>query len=237
MHFQISLKSVRQIEIIFEDPDIVVVNKPAGMIVHSAPGHADKSLADHLAETRPGMCVCGSRERPGVVHRLDIGTSGVMVFAKTPRAYRALREAFESHGRIRKTYLAVLHGAPKTRTGRIENTIGRKPWDPKRMAVDVPDGKRAVSGWTVLAKRSGVSLVEFVIETGRTHQIRVHAAYLGCPVVGDELYGDAVRDRRLRVRPTRVLLHAVTLSFPHPLTGKTVEFAAEPPADIVYAIP
>jgi 23S rRNA pseudouridine1911/1915/1917 synthase len=165
------------------------------------------------------MYGCGSRERPGVVHRLDIGTSGVMVFAKTPRAYRALREAFESHGRIRKTYLAVLHGAPKTKTGRIENTIGRKPWDSKRMAVDVPDGKRAVSEWTVLAKKSGVSLVEFVIETGRTHQIRVHAADLGCPIVGDELYGDAAKDRRLRVRPTRALLHAVMLSFPHPANG------------------
>lgn len=237
MYAEIPLESVRNPEIIFEDSDIVVVGKPAGMIVHSAPGHADNSLADHLAKTRPGMYGCGSRERPGVVHRLDIGTSGVMVFAKTPRAYRALREAFESHGRIRKTYLAVLHGAPKTKTGRIENTIGRKPWDPKRMAVDVPDGKRAVSEWTVLAKKSGVSLVEFVIETGRTHQIRVHAADLGCPIVGDELYGDAAKDRRLRVRPTRALLHAVMLSFPHPATGKIVEFAAEPPADIVYAMP
>lgn len=225
---------MNSIEIIFEDPDIVVVNKPAGMIVHSAPGHTDNSLADNLAKTRHGMYGCGSRERPGVVHRLDIGTSGAMVFAKTSRAYRALREAFESHGRIRKTYLAVLHGAPKTKTGRIENTIGRKPWDSKRMAADVPNGKRAVSEWTVLAKKSGVSLVEFVIETGRTHQIRVHAADLGCPIVGDDLYGDAVKDRRLRIRPTRALLHAVTLSFPHPVTGKSVEFAAEPPDDILY---
>jgi 23S rRNA pseudouridine1911/1915/1917 synthase len=186
---------LNSIEVIFEDPDIVVVNKPAGMIVHSAPGHTDNSLADNLAKTRPGMYGCGSRERPGVVHRLDIGTSGVMVFAKTPRAYRALREAFESHGRIRKTYLAVLHGAPKTKTGRIENTIGRKPWDSKRMAADVPNGKRAVSEWTVLAKKSGVSLVEFVIETGRTHQIRVHAADLGCPIVGDMKYGNTAKNK------------------------------------------
>ena len=237
MYAEIPLESVRNPEIIFEDPDIVVVGKPAGMIVHSAPGHTDNSLADHLAKTRPGMYGCGSRERPGVVHRLDIGTSGVMVFAKTPRAYRALREAFESHGRIRKTYLAVLHGAPKAKTGRIENTIGRKPWDSKRMAVDVPDGKRAVSEWTVLARKSGVSLVEFVIETGRTHQIRVHAAHLGCPIVGDDLYGDAAKDRRLRQKPARALLHAVEISLPHPVTGEIVAFAAEPSADIVYAIP
>lgn len=223
-------------DVIFEDDDIVVVDKPAGMIVHSAPGHAGNSLADYLAKTRPGMYGCGSRERPGVVHRLDIGTSGVMVFAKTPRAYRALREAFESHERIRKTYLAVLHGAPKTRTGRIENTIGRKPWDSKRMAVDVPDGKRAVSEWTVLAKKMGVSLVEFMIETGRTHQIRVHAAHLGCPIVGDELYGDSVKDRRLRVKPARILLHAVEISFSHPVSRKVVTFASPPPADIVYSV-
>lgn len=223
--------------VIFEDDDIVVVDKPAGMIVHAAPGHTELSLADRLAKTRKGMYGCGSRERPGVVHRLDIGTSGVMVFAKTRRAYAALREAFESHGEIKKTYLAVLHGAPKEPSGRLENMIGRKPWDAKRMAVDVPGGKRAVTEWTVLAKKSGVSLVEFVIETGRTHQIRVHAANLGCPIVGDELYGDAVKDRRLRVRPARALLHAVMLSFPHPATGKIVEFAAAPPADIVYAMP
>lgn len=222
--------------VIFEDDDIVVVDKPAGMIVHAAPGHTELSLADRLAKTRKGMYGCGSRERPGVVHRLDIGTSGVMVFAKTRRAYAALREAFESHGEIKKTYLAVLHGAPKEPSGRLENMIGRKPWDAKRMAVDVPGGKRAVTEWTVLAKKSGVSLVEFVIETGRTHQIRVHAAHLGAPIVGDDLYGDAAKDRRLRVRPTRVLLHAVALGFPHPVTGRALEFTAPPPEDIVYAV-
>lgn len=183
------------------------------------------------------MASVGSRDRPGVVHRLDIDTSGVMVFAKTPLAYRKLREAFESHSLVRKAYLAVLHGCPKPKTGTLDTTIGRKPWDAKRMAVDAPDGKRAVTRWTVLAKRGGVSLVEFVIETGRTHQIRVHAAHLGCPVVGDPLYGDAERDRRLRSRPPRLLLHAVELSFPHPTTGEVVAFAAPPPPDIVHAVP
>ena len=226
---------MKTVEIIFEDDDIVVVNKPPGMIVHSAPGHTEGSLADYLAKTRKSMYECGSRERPGIVHRLDIGTSGVMVFAKTPRAYRMLREEFESHTAIRKTYLAILHGSPKSKSGRIENTIGRKPWDSKRMAIDVPDGKRAVSEWTVLAKKSGISLVEFVIETGRTHQIRVHSAYLGCPIVGDDLYGDAVKDNRLKIKPKRPLLHAVMISFKHPITGRIVEFASHPPSDIVYA--
>ena len=219
---------------IFEDDDIVVVNKPAGMIVHSAPGHAEGSVADALARSRPGMAAVGSRERPGVVHRLDIETSGVMVFAKTQRAYARLRAAFESHCKVRKTYLAVLHGAPRPPSGRLETTIGRKPWDARRMAVDAPGGKRAATSWTTLQRQGSLALVEFVIETGRTHQIRVHAAHLGHPVVGDSLYGDRERDRRLVVKPKRLLLHAVQLEFPHPATGKTVSFAARPPDDILY---
>ena len=221
--------------VIFEDDDIVVVAKPAGTYVHASPGHETGSLADALAATRPGMKSVGSAERPGVVHRLDADTSGVMVFAKTRRAYFSLREAFERHDRVRKTYLAVCHGAPTPNEGTLRTTIGRKPWDPKRMAVDVPDGKIAVTHWSVLGAHNGIALVEFRIETGRTHQIRVHAAHLGHPIAGDPLYGDAARDRRMRPRPVRTLLHAVELAFPHPATGKTVVFAAPPPPDIVYA--
>ena len=221
-------------EVIFEDDDIVVVNKPAGMIVHPAPGHDDCSVAGELVRTRPEMASVGSRERPGVVHRLDIETSGVMVFAKTQRAYMRLRAAFESHDKVRKTYLAVLHGAPRPPSGTLETTIGRKPWDAKRMAVDVPDGKRAVTRWNTLQRNGSLAMVEFVIETGRTHQIRVHAAHLGHPVVGDSLYGDRAKDQRLAVKPRRQLLHAVQLEFPHPSTGKTVSFAARPPNDLIY---
>jgi len=223
-------------DILYEDDDIVIVNKPAGMIVHAAPGHETGALADLLAAERPAMKNVGSTQRPGVVHRLDRETSGVMVFAKTERAYRALRAQFEDHGRVEKTYLAVLHGAPKTKTGMLETLIGRKSWDAKRMAVDGIDGKRAVTRWTVLAKRGGLALVEFVITTGRTHQIRVHAAHLGCPVAGDPLYGDAAADARMRPRPARTLLHAVTLAFDHPVTGKRIVCSAEPPGDIVYAV-
>ena len=222
-------------DILFEDPDILVVDKPAGMFVHPSPGHETGTLTDALLKRCPSMAGVGSAERPGVVHRLDADTSGVMVLAKTQRAYLKLRELFESHRDIRKTYLAVCHGAPTPKEGRLETTIGRKPWDAKRMAVDVPDGKRAVTEWTVLGRQGPVALVEFRIETGRTHQIRVHAAHLGHPLAGDPLYGDAAKDRRLRTRPVRPLLHAVELSFPHPVTGRRLTFAAEPPADILYA--
>ncbi len=223
------------LSILFEDDDLIVVNKPAGQYVHPSPGHEVGSLTDELVEYCPVIAGIGSQERPGVVHRLDAETSGVIVFAKTRRAYLALREAFESHSKIRKTYLAVLHGAPKTKTGTLTTTIGKKPWDPRRMAVDVANGKRAVTHWTALARRGSVSLVEFVIETGRTHQIRVHAAHLGCPVVGDKLYGNAEKDYRLRVKPKRHLLHAVELALPHPVSGKQMTFAAEPPTDLVYS--
>ena len=221
--------------IIHEDADIVVVNKPSGMIVHRAPGYPDGTLCDVLLERFPDMAGVGSVERPGVVHRLDCDTSGVMVFARTQRAYLALRREFERHDSVCKTYLAVLHGAPKPASGTLDTLIGRKPWDAKRMAVvEGGDGKRAITHWNVLGKHNGLAMVEFEIETGRTHQIRVHAAHLWHPVVGDPLYGDSAKDRRMAHPPRRMLLHAVALSFTHPATGKRVEFSAPPPPDMVY---
>ena len=208
--------------LLFEDAEVLVVDKPAGQIVHPAPGHERGSLTEELVRHCPSMAGVGSRERPGVVHRLDRETSGVMVFAKTQAAYLGLRRQFESHRDVRKTYLAVLHGAPRTPAGTVDAPVGR-------------ERLRAVTHWRVLAKHGPVALVEFRIETGRMHQIRIHAAGLGCPVVGDRLYGEAAKDRRLRVRPRRLLLHAVELSFLHPATGRRLTFAAEPPPDIVYA--
>ena len=223
------------VEIIHSDDDIIVVNKPAGVIVHRAPGYPDGTLCDILLKDFPDMAGVGSVERPGVVHRLDRDTSGVMVFARNQRAYLALRREFENHGKVNKTYLAVLHGTPKPQSGMLNTLIGRKPFDAKRMAVVDRNGKTAVTRWTVLSRHGGLSLVEFVIETGRTHQIRVHAAHLGTPIAGDVLYGDSVRDRRMAHAPSRPLLHAVALAFPHPSTRRMVEFAAEPPVDLVYA--
>ena len=223
------------VEVLHADDDIIVVNKPSGVIVHRAPGYPDGTLCDILLKDFPDMAGVGSDERPGVVHRLDRDTSGVMVFARTQRAYLTLRREFESHGCVKKTYLAVLHGTPKPQTGTLNTMIGRKPFDAKRMAVVDHNGKTAITHWTVLSKHGGLSLVEFIIETGRMHQIRVHAAHLGHPIAGDSLYGDQVRDRRMARPPSRPLLHAVELSFPHPASRRMVTFAAEPPADIVYA--
>ena len=223
------------VEILHTDDDIIVVNKPSGLIVHRAPGYPDGTLCDILLKDFPDMAGVGSDERPGVVHRLDRDTSGVMVFARTQHAYLALRREFESHGCVKKTYLAVLHGTPKPQTGTLNTMIGRKPFDAKRMAVVDHNGKTAITHWTVLSKHGGLSLVEFIIETGRMHQIRVHAAHLGHPIAGDSLYGDQVRDRRMARPPSRPLLHAVELSFPHPASRRMVTFAAEPPADIIYA--
>ena len=229
------LKRNISVEVLHADDDIIVVNKPSGIIVHRAPGYPDGTLCDILLKDFPDMAGVGSDERPGVVHRLDRDTSGVMVFARTQHAYLALRREFENHGRVKKTYLAILHGTPKPQTGTLNTMIGRKPFDAKRMAVVDHNGKTAITHWTVLSKHGGLSLVEFIIETGRMHQIRVHAAHLGHPIAGDSLYGDQVRDRRMARPPSRPLLHAVELSFPHPASRRMVTFAAEPPADIVYA--
>lgn len=225
----------REIEVIYEDRDIIVVDKPAGMFVHPAPGHSSGTLTDCLLPRYPELARVGSSQRPGIVHRLDCDTSGVMVLARNQRAYMALRRAFESHESVGKMYLAILHGALKPRVGTIETLIGRKPWDAKRMAVVEQNGARAVTHWETLSVHGPISLVEFTIETGRTHQIRVHAAHLGHPIAGDLLYGNAAADRRMAHPPRRQLLHALSLSFPHPTTKKHVSFMSEPPPDIVYA--
>ena len=211
-----------ELDIIYEDEAIAVVDKPSGVIVHPAPGHETGALTDALVRRFPGMARVGSAERPGVVHRLDIETSGVMVFAKTQGAYLDLRRQFESHRTVGKTYLAVVHGSPRPKSGTIDEPVGR-------------ERQSAVTHWETLGRHDGISLVEFKIDTGRMHQIRIHAASLGCPIVGDRLYGSAEKDRRMRRRPLRLLLHAVELSFLHPVTHRRVTFAAPPPDDIVYA--
>ena len=153
--------------------------------MHPAPGHESGAITDALVRRFPQMARVGSKERPGVVHRLDIETSGVMVFAKTQSAYLDLRRQFESHETVGKTYLAVVHGRPRQKSGTIDEPVGR-------------DHQSAVSHWTTLGSHDGISLVEFKIDTGRMHQIRIHAAALGCPIVGDKTYGSAEKDRHLR---------------------------------------
>ena len=208
--------------ILYEDDDILVVDKPAGLLVHAAPGHEGEStVADFLVKHCPNAHTVGSVSRPGIVHRLDQETSGVMVLAKTQSAYLDLRRQFERHETVVKTYLAVCHGALKPAKGTLDELI---------------DGQYAVSHYEVLGRKGSIALVEFRIETGRQHQIRIHAKKAGCPLVGDALYGDAERDRHLRIKPKRLLLHAVELSFLHPKTHRRVTFAAPPPADIVYSV-
>lgn len=209
--------------VLFEDSEILIISKDAGELVHAAPGCEARVIADELARIYPEISCVGSVERPGVVHRLDLDTSGVMVFARTKRAYVHLRNQFESHKEVEKTYLAVCHGAPEKPTGILNGPVGREQ-------------KIAITRWEVLSKKSGVSLIEFKIETGRMHQIRIHAAELGCPIVGDSKYGKSASDKAMRRRPKRTLLHAVMLSFIHPATNKRVEFSVQPPEDIIYAI-
>ncbi len=223
------------LDVLHEDDDVIVLNKPAGLVVHPAPGHLDGTLVNALLAHCPSLSGVGGVARPGLVHRLDRDTSGVMVVAKSQRAMDALTKAFASRTGLAKTYLAVVHGAPSPREGRIENLIGRSPRDRKKMAVVERNGKPAVTDYRVVGaggdRPGGTSLVECRILTGRTHQIRVHLASIGCPVAGDEDYGRAALDRRLDPPPARQLLHAWKLALRHPATGEALEFTAPPPPE------
>ena len=218
------------LSIVYEDDHVIVVDKPAGLVVHPAPGHLDGTLVNALLHHCPNLEGIGGVARPGIVHRLDQDTSGLMIVAKTEAAMRTLTKEFASHANIRKTYLAIVHGAPTPPEGRIENLIGRCPWDRKKMAIVERNGKIAVTNYrTRSAGRR--SLVECVIETGRTHQIRVHMASLGCPIVGDAVYGRPGWDRQLDPPPTRQMLHAWKLELKHPVTRVPLAFEAPIPPD------
>ena len=273
------------LDVVFEDDDLIVVNKPAGLVVHPAPGHYTGTLVNALLHHCPGLAGIGGVARPGIVHRLDQDTSGLLVVAKTQVAMTRLAQAFASHVNVEKTYLAICHGRPPLDAGRIENLIGRHPVDRKRMAIVERNGKRAVTNWQVIScghagrvtlpcsgrviqpcsgrvtlpcsgrviqscsgrviqpcscgrgerlarpQNQNLFLIKCVIETGRTHQIRVHLASLGCPVVGDRVYGKPALDRQLSPVPARQLLHAWRLSLWHPTKGVKLSFEAPLPAD------
>ena len=223
------------LDVVFEDGDLLVVNKPAGLVVHPAPGHFTGTLVNALLHHCPGLSGIGGVARPGIVHRLDQDTSGLMVVAKSEAAMAGLTKAFSSHVGVEKVYLAICHGRPSLDAGRIENLIGRHPVDRKRMAIVERNGKLAVTNWRVLGHscETGLSAIECRIETGRTHQIRVHMASLRCPVAGDRTYGSSARDKRLDPVPARQLLHAWRLSLRHPVTGGAMSFEAPVPADML----
>ena len=220
------------LSVVFEDDDMVVVDKPPGMVVHPAPGHFTGTLVNALLAHCPGLSGIGGVARPGIVHRLDQDTSGLIVVAKTQAAMDSLARAFASHKSVEKTYLAVVHGRPRLESGRIENMIGRHPVDRKRMAILERGGKLAITNWRLLFAGDATSVVECRIETGRTHQIRVHMAGLGCPVIGDRTYGKGALDRRLDPVPPRQMLHAWKLRLWHPVKGVEMSFEAPPPADM-----
>lgn len=222
------------LDVVYEDDDMLVVNKAPGMVVHPAPGHFTGTLVNALLHHCPNLSGIGGVARPGIVHRLDQDTSGLIVVAKSQAAMDGLVKAFASHKSIEKTYLTIVHGRPRLDAGRIENLIGRHPVDRKRMAIVERNGKLAITNWKVEVRKiaTSTSLIECRIETGRTHQIRVHMASLGCPVIGDKVYGKGALDKQLDPVPQRQMLHAWKLVLWHPVRNEKMSFEAPIPADM-----
>jgi 23S rRNA pseudouridine1911/1915/1917 synthase len=239
------------LNIVYEDDEIVVLDKDAGLVVHPAAGHATGTLVNALiAHCGDSLSGIGGVKRPGIVHRLDKDTTGLMVVAKTDRAHQALAAQFADHGRtgpLERGYLAFVWGSPVGPKGTIDAPIDRHPWSRDKMAVR-GGGRAAITHWQVLERFSGTdgkpvaSLIECRLETGRTHQIRVHLAHAGHPLLGDAVYGQGFKTKAARLPPGarealealgRQALHAYLLAIEHPKTGKKLEFRSELPAALV----
>jgi 23S rRNA pseudouridine1911/1915/1917 synthase len=225
------------LNIVYEDEDVIVVNKPAGMVVHPAAGVHSGTLANALAYHFQNLSPRAGASRPGIVHRLDKDTSGLMVVAKNEAAHENLADQFRART-VLKSYVALVHGVVKTDSGKIEQRIGRDPRNRTRMAV-VADGRAAVSIYKVRERFEAFTLLDVKIASGRTHQIRVHLAWLKHPVVGDEVYGggrdNTVRDVKLRSQIRKLgrqFLHAERLGFKHPKTNEELSFRAELPSEL-----
>jgi 23S rRNA pseudouridine1911/1915/1917 synthase len=233
------------LEIVYEDDALVVIDKPAGLVVHPAPGHLTGTLVQalirHCGASLSGI---GGVRRPGIVHRLDKDTSGLMVVAKTDAAHKGLAEAFADHGRtgsLEREYLALCWGVFDRPTGTVEAALGRHPHNREKMAVvSEAKGRFAITHWRVEKAFSAASLVACRLETGRTHQIRVHLAHLGHPLLGDSVYGAGFKTKASRlsdearealVALDRQALHAAVLGFDHPVTGEPLRFESAPPED------
>jgi 23S rRNA pseudouridine1911/1915/1917 synthase len=216
------------LEIIFEDEEVMVINKPAGMVVHPAAGHSSGTLVHAAIAHAPEIEGIGGVRRPGVVHRLDKNTSGVIIFAKNDAAHRWLQDQFRSR-RVEKTYLALVDGKPPTSRGRIEAPIGRDPHHRKYMAIVVPGkGREAISEYNTLESYPEHTLLEVHPVTGRTHQIRLHMNFLGCPVVGDSTYGQQKSSLPLK----RHFLHASRIRIALPEDSEPHAFEAPLPAEL-----
>ncbi|MBL8057041.1 MAG: RluA family pseudouridine synthase [Anaerolineales bacterium] len=216
------------LQIIYEDADLIVIDKPAGMVVHPAPGHAGGTLVNAVLGHDPDLEGVGDEQRPGLVHRLDKDTSGLIVVAKHDRAHRELQRQFHDR-EVDKRYLALVDSAPPTEAGRIEAAIGRDLRDRKKMAiVPAAQGRAAITEYAVRERFAHHTLLDCRLLTGRTHQIRLHLAYLKCPIVGDTVYG-----RRSPSLPVaRQCLHAWQLSLSLPASGERCTFTAPVPADL-----
>jgi 23S rRNA pseudouridine1911/1915/1917 synthase len=215
-----------RLRIAYEDEHLLVVDKPAGLVVHPGAGHASGTLVQGLLDR--GL-TGGDPERPGIVHRLDRDTSGLLVVSRTQEAYDGLQALVRRHA-LEREYLALVRGRPRSRRGRVEAPIGRDRRDPTRMSVDTRSPKAAVTHFEVLELLPAHALLEVRLETGRTHQIRVHLAAIGLPVAGDRTYG--VPERGLE----RQFLHAAGLAFPHPVTGARVEARSPLPPELEAAL-
>ena len=217
------------LDVLYEDDDLIVVNKPANLVVHPAAGNYEHTLVNALLHhSRGKLAGIGGVQRPGIVHRLDKGTSGCIVVAKTDLAHQSLVAQFKSRT-VKKVYRAVCRGRFENLAGRIETPIGRSRHNRKKMSARPPRGRPALTEYRVLKQMEDTALVELTLHTGRTHQIRVHMAHIGHPVLGDRVYGGA---RAGEIAVARPLLHAYKLGFTHPRTGEFKEFLAPMPEEM-----
>lgn len=233
------------LQILYEDPELLVVNKAPGMVVHPAPGHSNGTLVNALLHHCPDLTGISGSLRPGIVHRLDKDTSGALVVAKNSRAMHHLAAQFKSR-EVRKKYLALVYGMPREGAGSIDNPIGRHPVDRKKMSITTHTPRSALTLWRLLERFSGACLLELDIRTGRTHQIRVHCKTMGHPVIGDPVYGiRGVKKRLATVSPDmgrvvmaldRQMLHAWRISFIHPVNEERMTIEAPMPSDMTGLI-
>lgn len=215
------------LDILYEDEELIILNKPAGLVVHPAPGHPEGTLVNAILAHCPNLPGIGGIQRPGIVHRLDKDTTGAIVIAKTDLAYQHLQAQLQAKT-ARREYLGLVYGVPKTETGSIDLPIGRNPQDRKKMGiVSIEDGGRAaITHWQVQERLANYTLIHFQLETGRTHQIRVHSAKIGHPIVGDPLYSSA---HSIGVNLPGQALHAWKLQLQHPVSGKLLQVTAPLP--------
>jgi len=232
-HLEIAPVELSDLKVIHQDDDIVVIDKPQGVVSHPSQGFTGPSVAGVLLTRGIQLSTSGAQERQGIVQRLDVGTSGLMVLAKSERAYSVLKQAFRDR-MVKKTYHALVQGHPEPMHGTIDTPIARSTKHDYKFTIDA-DGKHAITHYSVIELLPSAALLEIGLETGRTHQIRVHFAHFKHPLVGDPLYGaDPKLAQALGL--DRQWLHAVRLAFEHPISGEWVEFESEYPSDLKLAL-